>query len=109
MGVVVRAAGIVPVRLDLTHAGTAEQQLGMSLGTVLGLCTIAALVRLAGVPEVTAAVVSARPGSTDPAVLRLRVGPVTWQICDATAYTSLLRRGGTRLGCSTTLRRGRRK
>lgn len=33
--VVVRAAGVVPARLDLTHAGTAEQQLGLSLGTVL--------------------------------------------------------------------------
>jgi hypothetical protein len=56
-----------------------------------GLGTIAALVRLAGVPEMTVAVVPARPGSTDPAVLRLRVGPVTWQVCDATAYTGLLR------------------
>lgn len=33
--VVVRVAGDIPVRLDLTHAGTREQQLGMSLGTVL--------------------------------------------------------------------------
>ncbi|WP_300008252.1 hypothetical protein [Pseudonocardia sp.] len=31
----VRAAGLVPVRLDLAHVGTAEQQLGVTLGTVL--------------------------------------------------------------------------
>lgn len=30
----VRAAGLVPARLDLAH-GTAEQQLGVILGTVL--------------------------------------------------------------------------
>jgi len=33
--VVVRAAGVVPARLDLTHVGTAEQQLGLALGSVL--------------------------------------------------------------------------
>jgi hypothetical protein len=35
MSVVVRVAGIVPARLDLTHVGTPEQQLGLSVGTVL--------------------------------------------------------------------------
>lgn len=35
LNVVVRVAGDIPARLDLTHAGTREQQLGMSLGTVL--------------------------------------------------------------------------
>lgn len=35
MAVVVRVAGVVPARLDLTHVGTPEQQLGLSLGTVL--------------------------------------------------------------------------
>lgn len=33
--VVVRVAGRVPTRLDLRFAGTPEQQLGLSLGTVL--------------------------------------------------------------------------
>jgi len=89
---VVRAAGVVPARLDLAHVGTADQQLGLSLGTVLvylrtritaravadgwsdaavlarslgpavtgrrplviGPSTVAAMVRLAGVPRVTA-------------------------------------------------------
>ena len=35
MSVVVRVAGIVPARLDLSHVGTPEQQLGFSVGTVL--------------------------------------------------------------------------
>ncbi len=113
--------------------GTPEQQLGLSLGTVLvylrsaltaraiadgwrdaavlaqalspavtgrrplvvGPSTVSALVRLAGVPQVIAA---AEPGraatATRPAVapmVRLRVGPVTWEVCDATAYSCLLR------------------
>ena len=32
---VVRAAGLIPARLDLAHVGTAEQQLGLTLGAVL--------------------------------------------------------------------------
>ena len=32
---VVRAAGLVPARLDLAHVGTADQQLGLTLGSVL--------------------------------------------------------------------------
>lgn len=129
MNVVVRVAGIVPVRLDLSHAGTAEQQLGMSLGTVLvylrsaqtaravaegwgravvharalsaavvgrrpapvGPSTIAAMVRMAGLPHVTAALEPARPSKGTPAMVRVQVGPVTWEVCDATAYASLLR------------------
>jgi Spy/CpxP family protein refolding chaperone len=31
----------VPVRLDLAHVGTPEQQLGMSLGTVMALAECA--------------------------------------------------------------------
>ena len=90
--VAVQVAGIVPVRLDLAHVGTAEQQLGMSLGTVLaylrragtartiadgwsraavlarslspaitgrrpgvvGPSTVAVMVQMAGLPQVTA-------------------------------------------------------
>jgi len=33
--IVVRAAGLVPARLDLAHVGTPEQQLGLTLGGVL--------------------------------------------------------------------------
>ena len=129
MNVVVRVAGIVPVRLDLTHVGTIEQQLGLSLGTVLiylrsgltaravaeewkraavaarslspaiagrrpvpvGPSTIATMVQLAGMPQVTTAFESARAGSAVPALLRVHVGPITWEVCDTNAYTSLLR------------------
>jgi hypothetical protein len=41
MSVVVEVAGSVPVRLDLAHIGTPEQQLGMSLGTVMALAECA--------------------------------------------------------------------
>jgi hypothetical protein len=105
---VVRAAGVVPARLDLAHVGTPEQQLGLTLGAVLiymrtgvtaravadgwsgaavlarslspavagrrppvvGPTTVAAMVRLAGVPEVGAAFEPARAGGAAPARLR---------------------------------------
>jgi hypothetical protein len=35
MRIVVRVGGIVPTPLDLSHAGTREQQLGLNLGSVL--------------------------------------------------------------------------
>jgi len=121
--VVVRAAGVVPARLDLTHVGTAEQQLGLALGSVLfylrtgltaravaeawsgaavlarslapavadrrplvnGPSTVAVMVRLAGRPDVRAHAEPARAGGAVPAVVRVQVGPVTFEICDATA------------------------
>lgn len=124
-GIVVRVAGIVESRLDLTDVGTAEQQLGISLGTVLVYCrsgitaravaegwgnaavlaqslsvavagrrplvvgpsTVAAMVRLAGVPQVTGELEESR----GPRFLRIQVGPVTWEVCDGTAYASMLR------------------
>ena len=129
LNVVVRVAGDIPVRIDLTHAGTREQQLGMSLGTVLiylrsaataravaegwrttamlarplspiltgrrplqpGPSTAGVLVRLAGVPQVHAAYQPAQRSGTIPALLRITVGPITWEIPDANAYTSLAR------------------
>jgi len=128
-GIVVRVAGTVPVCLDLTHVGTVEQQLGVSLGTVLvylrtaltartiaqgwghavvlarslppaivgrrlvgcGPSTVAAMVQMAGMPKVRAEFEPARRDGAIPAVLRVQVGPVTWEVCDATAYASLLR------------------
>ena len=129
MAVVVRVAGIVPARLDLTHVGTSEQQLGLSVGTVLiylrsgvtaravadgwaraavlarplspavtgrrplviGPSAVAVMVQMAGVPQVTAEFHPARADGAIPAMLRVQVGPVTWEVCDATAYASLLR------------------
>ena len=35
MNVVLRVAGIAPARIDLSHIGTPEQRLGLSVGTVL--------------------------------------------------------------------------
>ncbi|GAA2574290.1 hypothetical protein [Pseudonocardia hydrocarbonoxydans] len=125
----VRAAGLVPARLDLAHVGTAEQQLGLTLGTVLiyiragetaravadgwsgaavgarslapavagrrplliGPTTVGAMVRFAGLPDVTWASMPSRAGGAVPAMLRIEIGPVTWEVCDATAYTSMLR------------------
>jgi hypothetical protein len=57
-------------------------------GLVVGWCpqlaqirpsSIAALVRLPGVPEVTAGLHPAHPGGLDPTLLRLH-GPITWEI-----------------------------
>jgi hypothetical protein len=58
---------------------------------VIGPTTVAAMVRLAGLPDVGAMSEPARAGGAVPAVLRVQMGPVTWEICDATAYTSMLR------------------
>lgn len=126
---VVRAAGLVPARLDIAHVGTPEQQLGLALGAVLiyirtgvtaravadgwsrasvlarslspavagqrplmvGPTTVAAMVRLAGVPDVGAAFQHSRADGAVPAILRVQIGPVTWEVCDATAYASMLR------------------
>lgn len=128
-GLVVRAAGLVPARLDLNYVGTPEQQLGLTLGAVLiylrtgatarvvadgwsgaavlarslgpavagrrpllvGPTTVAAMVRFAGRPRVTSVYEPAQAEGAVPAVLRIATGPVTWQVCDATAYTSILR------------------
>ena len=125
----VRAAGLVPARLDLAHVGTAEQQLGLTLGTVLiyiragvtaraladawsgaavgaqslapaiagrrplliGPSTVGAMIRFAGLPDATWAFMPSRAGGAVPAMLRIEIGPVTWEVCDATAYTSMLR------------------
>jgi hypothetical protein len=130
MSIVVRVAGLVAVRHDLTHAGTPQQQLGMSLGTVLiylragttartiaeqwtragvlaesltpalvvarrgplqvGPSTVAAMVRMGGLPRVTAALYPGRVGVAGASpMVRVQVGPVMWEVMDATAYVSL--------------------
>jgi hypothetical protein len=52
MNIVVRVAGIVEARLDLAHIGTAEQQLGLSFGTVLVYLTLGNCSRRAKYPQV---------------------------------------------------------
>lgn len=123
--IVVRVAGIVPARMDLTHIGTPEQRLGLTAGMLLiylrsavtarsvaegwgraavlarslshaiagrrplmiGPSTVGALVQLAGAPEVTSTLVPGDAGQ----LLQIQAGPVTWELCDANAYASLLR------------------
>lgn len=128
--VVVRVAGRVPTRVDLRFAGTPQQQLGVSLGTVLiymnlyltartvalawgeaaaqarslspvlpasrrpavtpGPWSLSALARFGGTPRVESLLLPARPGINLPTMLRIQVGPITWEVADAAAYTSLL-------------------
>lgn len=130
MTVGVRVAGRVPTRVDLRFAGTPEQQLGLSLGTVLiyvssflaartialawgqaapmarslspvlpaarrpvlatGPWSVSTMVRMFGVPTVDTMLMDARPGTNLPTMLRIQVGPITWELADAAAFTSLL-------------------
>ncbi|MGD9991217.1 hypothetical protein [Pseudonocardia sp.] len=126
-----RVAGFVPTRVDMRFAGTPEQQLGITLGTVLvyvnmhrtaatiadkwaaaaplarglshalpqgrrdatvtaGPWLLSAMVRFAGTPAVTASMLTPQPGRDVPPLLRMQVGPVTWELADAVAYTSML-------------------
>ena len=55
-----------------------------------GPWTVAAMVQLGGAPRVTGGLIEARAGSEVPRVLRLRVGPVAFDLCDATAFTATL-------------------
>lgn len=128
--IAVRVAGLVPTRVDLRFAGTPQQQLGVSLGTILvymsthltastiaekwaaaaplaaglshvlpsgrrsamasGPWLLSAMVRFAGTPSVTAEVLTPQPGRELPPMLRIQVGPVSWELADAAAYSSML-------------------
>lgn len=69
----------------LTPAVTGQRPL------LVGPTTVAAMVRLAGIPDVGAGFEPAGADGAVPAMLRVQIGPVTWEVCDATAYTSMLR------------------
>jgi len=143
MNVVVQVAEIVPERLDLAHVGTPEQQLGMSLGSVLvylrtagtartiadgwsratvlarplspaivgrrplaaGPSTVAAMVQMAGVPQVTAEFEPARFGGAVPAMLRVQVGRSRGGFATRRRTTRCSARGGRPLGCWARTRR----
>ncbi|RZT83240.1 hypothetical protein EV383_0039 [Pseudonocardia sediminis] len=130
MTVGVRVAGRVPTRTDLRFAGTPEQMLGLSLGTVLiylnshlavrsvalawgqaapmarslspalpaprrpvmatGPWSLTTIIRMFGTPSVDTLLLAAQPGTNLPTMLRIQVGPITWDLADAAAYTSLL-------------------
>lgn len=128
-GMVVRVAGHVPTRVDLRNASTADQQLGLTLGSVLiylrshytahlitrswsqaaplaasltphltgrrraimstGPFSTSALIRIGGAPQLRAALIPAEPGQERPTILRLDLGPVSWELCDAASYAAL--------------------
>ena len=130
MTVGVRVAGTVPTRADLRFAGTPEQMLGLSLGTVLiylnsreaartvalawgqaaplarslspvlpagrrpvmatGPWSLTTMIRLFGAPMVYTVLMPARRGVGLPTMLRMQVGPITWDLADTAAYVSLL-------------------
>lgn len=48
------------------------------------------MVRMFGTPAVDTMLMSARPGTNLPTMLRMQVGPITWELADAAAFTSLL-------------------
>jgi hypothetical protein len=78
-------------------ANTALLARGLAMGVVgkrpmpVGPSSVAAMVRMGGVPRVTAGWQDAVAGTTVPAMLRIKIGPVTWEVCDSQAYSSLLR------------------
>lgn len=49
------------------------------------------MVQLAGIPRVTGANQETRVDGAVPEMLRIQVGPVMWEVCDATTYASALR------------------
>ena len=144
--ILVRIAGEVPARLDLTHAGDPEQQLGMTVGQVLlylrsattaeavwrgwrqagalaaqlpparpgrrlmtvGPSTACVMVRVSGTPKMLTALQPGRPAAAltpeAPSTLRMTIGPVQWEVCDRTAYATILRawhRAAVLLGSTT--------
>lgn len=128
MGMSVRVSGAVPIRVDAHHIGTPEQEVALTLGSVLvymrsrqtaaavvqgwrsaavaAQCLgparplrdhraalvsvmgsqVSALVRLGGLPTVTAAPVPRQKGTPTPTHVRIQVGPLVWQVCDWNAY-----------------------
>jgi hypothetical protein len=144
--IVVRIAGEVPTRLDLTHAGDTEQQLGMTVGQVLlylrtattaeavwrgwrqagalaaqlpparpgqrlmtvGPSTACVMVRVAGSPKMLTALQPGRAAAARtpevPSTLRMTIGPLQWEVCDRTAYATMLnawQRAAVLLGSTT--------
>jgi hypothetical protein len=47
------------------------------------------MVRLGGHPPCTVVPVPARPGGTSPAHVRVEIGPLVWEVCDAAAWHSI--------------------
>lgn len=58
----------------------------------VGPSTVGVIAQLAGaMPQMVSSLVPAHRGPDAAQVLRIPVGPVVWEVCDTTAYTSMLR------------------
>ncbi|SFO17843.1 hypothetical protein SAMN05216207_103459 [Pseudonocardia ammonioxydans] len=79
-------ASAAPLARGLSQALPVERRAVMASGPWL----LSAMVRFAGMPTVNADVMTAQPGRELPTMLRIQVGPVTWELADAVAYTSML-------------------
>lgn len=55
-----------------------------------GPWSLTTMIRLYGPPSVDTLLVPPRYGAELPAMLRIQVGPITWEVADAAAYTSML-------------------
>ncbi len=55
-----------------------------------GPWSLTTMVRMFGTPSVDTLLLPALPGANLPTMLRIQVGPITWDLADAAAYTSLL-------------------
>ncbi|SDG27524.1 hypothetical protein [Pseudonocardia oroxyli] len=55
-----------------------------------GPWSVSAMVRLGGEATITGGLLPGRRGSELPSILRLQVGPITWELCDGASYTTML-------------------
>lgn len=58
---------------------------------MVGPSSVAVLAQLAGELQISSGLVPAHHGPGAPQLLQMTIGPVVWEVCDATMYTSLLR------------------
>lgn len=81
-----RWAEAAPLARSLSHTLPPQRRSAMTSGPWL----LSAMVRLAGTPTVHSEVLTAQPGRELPTMLRIQVGPVTWELADAVAFTAML-------------------
>jgi hypothetical protein len=55
-----------------------------------GPWSLTTMIRMVGTPSVDTLLMPAQPGANLPTMLRIQVGPITWDLADAAAYTTLL-------------------
>ncbi|MBN9739184.1 MULTISPECIES: hypothetical protein [unclassified Pseudonocardia] len=74
-----------PLAGSLTPHLTGRRRGIMSTGPF----STSALIRIGGAPDLRAALIPAEPGQERPAILRLDLGSVSWELCDAASYAAL--------------------